>query len=68
MEYYKEYWERWECRYWLRAIESCRKCLFETLCRLEKTGSLVNKRNKSEWLKQSKQWEEWKQVLDPNQQ
>ena len=36
MEYYKEYWERWECRYWLREIESCRKCLFETLCRLEK--------------------------------
>ena len=36
MEYHKEYWERWECRYWLREIESCRKCLFETLCRLEK--------------------------------
>lgn len=36
MEYYKEYWEIWECRYWLRAIESCRQCLFETLCRLEK--------------------------------
>lgn len=36
MEYPKEYWERWECRYGLREIESCRKCLFETLCRLEK--------------------------------
>ena len=51
MEYYKEYWDRWECRYWLREIESCRKCLFETLCRLEKTDSLVNKRKKSNyWL------------------
>ena len=48
MEYYKEYWDKWECKYWLREIESCRKCLFEALCRLEKTDSLVNKRNKSE--------------------
>ena len=32
-----EYWENTgECRYWLATIESCRKCLFETLCRLEK--------------------------------
>ena len=44
MEYYKENWINGECRYWLRAIESCRQCLFETLCHLEKTDSLVNKR------------------------
>ena len=24
-----------ECRYWL-VMESCRQCLFETLCRLDK--------------------------------
>lgn len=36
MEYPKEYWIDNKCRYWLREIESCRKCLFETLCRLEK--------------------------------
>ena len=45
MEYYKEYWERWECRYWLACIESCSRCLFETLCRLEKQKSL-NPKNK----------------------
>lgn len=44
MEYYKENGINGECRYWLRAILSCRQCLFETLCRLEKTDSLVNKR------------------------
>lgn len=32
-----EYWEnKSECRYWLASILSCRQCLFETLCRLEK--------------------------------
>ena len=35
-EYPKENWINWECRYWLKAIESCRSCLFDTLCRLEK--------------------------------
>ena len=31
-----EYWETTEeCRYWL-VMESCWRCLFETLCRLEK--------------------------------
>jgi hypothetical protein len=31
-----EYWEnKSECRYWL-VMESCWRCLFETLCRLEK--------------------------------
>lgn len=38
-EYSKEYWIEWKCRYWLREIESCRKCLFETLCHLEKDKS-----------------------------
>lgn len=50
MEYYKEYWERWECRYWLREIISCRKCLFETLCRLEKDKKETEKKErKREW-------------------
>ena len=35
MEYYEQSRKQWECQYWL-VIESCRKCLFETLCRLEK--------------------------------
>jgi len=39
MEYPKEYWIDNKCRYWLATIESCRKCLFETLCRLEKQKS-----------------------------
>jgi hypothetical protein len=30
------------CRHWLQR-ESCRKCLFEVLCHLEETNSLVNK-------------------------
>lgn len=31
-----EYSEKWdECTYWLSSIESCKRCLFETLCRLE---------------------------------
>jgi hypothetical protein len=31
-----EYWETTEeCRYWL-TVEACSRCLFETLCRLEK--------------------------------
>ena len=37
IEYYKENWINWECRYWLKAIESCSKCLFEVLCHLEKS-------------------------------
>ena len=34
-----EYSKEWEdkCRYGLASIESCRQCLFETLCHLEKT-------------------------------
>lgn len=34
--YYEESDNREKCRYWLASIESCRKCLFETLCHLEK--------------------------------
>ena len=48
MEYYKENGINWECRYGLRQIESCRQCLFDVLCHLAKTDSLVNKRKKSE--------------------
>ena len=44
MEHYKENGINGECRYGLRQIESCKKCLFDVLCHLEKTDSLVNKR------------------------
>ena len=54
-EYWIETEDNRECRYWM-VIESCSQCLFETLCRLEKD-------KKSQWLEQ---WEEWEQVLDPN--
>ena len=47
MEYPKEYWIDNKCRYWLREIESCRKCLFETLCHLEK-DTLNNNTNTNE--------------------
>ena len=54
-EYWIETEDKRECRYWL-VVEKCSSCLFETLCRLEKQKSLVNKKEKSE------------QVLDYNQQ
>jgi hypothetical protein len=57
METYKENGINWECRYGLRAIESCRKCLFEALCHLEKNDSLVNKRKKSDlYSNNNKEW------------
>lgn len=31
-----------KCTYWLY-VESCRKCLFENLCRLEKNGVIQPK-------------------------
>lgn len=34
------------CKYWLQ-IESCRKCLFEVLCRLENQKDLQHK--KEQW-------------------
>ena len=35
---YYEYWEKkGECTYWL-TVESCRRCLFETLCRLDQNN------------------------------
>lgn len=48
IEYRKEFGIEWKCRYWLREIESCKKCLFETLCRLEKNQESLNY-NKTEW-------------------
>lgn len=33
-----EFWEENKCRYDLY-VKSCRQCLFETLCRLEKQNS-----------------------------
>ena len=35
MERYEQSKEKWKCNYWL-VMDSCRSCLFETLCRLEK--------------------------------
>ena len=35
MEYYEQSRDTTKCQYWLY-IKSCRECLFETLCRLEK--------------------------------
>ena len=37
-EYWIETEDKRECRYWM-VIESCSRCLFETLCRLEKQKS-----------------------------
>lgn len=34
--YYEESDNREKCKYNLATVDSCRKCLFETLCRLEK--------------------------------
>ena len=48
IEYYKENWINWECRYWLKAIESCRSCLFDTLCRLEKDAKKRQEKEKSD--------------------
>lgn len=38
MDKFYEYSDnREECKYWIAAVESCRRCLFETLCRLEQS-------------------------------
>lgn len=42
-----EQWKEWECRYWLETMESCRKCLFETLCHLEKWKDIHEADNNS---------------------
>jgi hypothetical protein len=46
-EYPKEHWENWICPYGLVVI-SCRECLFDTLCRLnkEKKSDLSNNNDK----------------------
>ena len=42
MEKYYEYWEtREKCTYDL-VVESCSRCLFETLCRLKKQKDLYS--------------------------
>lgn len=38
------------CEKWLQRA-NCSKCLFETLCRLEKTDSLVNEKEVKFWIK-----------------
>jgi len=35
MEYFEQSKDKTKCQYWL-VMKSCRDCLFETLCRLEK--------------------------------
>ena len=47
-EYPKEHWIEWKCRYGLACILSCRQCLFDTLCRLEKEKNQNLDSNKSE--------------------
>lgn len=47
MENYKPYYEYWKenktkCEYDI-VVESCRRCIFETLCRLEKQKQDNNK-------------------------
>lgn len=34
-KYYEYSDDKEECKYKLAVVDSCRKCLFETLCRLE---------------------------------
>jgi len=53
IEYPKEHWENWICRYGLASIQSCKACLFDVLCHLERTEELrkkeeVNKKEKSD--------------------
>lgn len=35
-KYFEQSDDTKQCRYGLASIESCRQCLFETLCRLER--------------------------------
>ena len=43
IEYPKEHWENWKCRYGLASIQSCKACLFDVLCHLERTEELRKK-------------------------
>ena len=44
MDKYYEYSDnKEECKYWLAVVDTCRHCLFETLCRLENTKKLEKK-------------------------
>ena len=46
MEQYKnyEYWIDNKCRYWLQvSVNSCRACLFNTLCHLEYEAERLKK-------------------------
>ncbi len=44
MERYYEYSDnKKECKYKLAILDGCRKCLFETLCRLEHNKKVITK-------------------------
>lgn len=36
MDKYEYSKEKDKCAYWIASVRSCRECLFETLCKLEK--------------------------------
>ena len=41
-----------KCAYWLEAVKSCRLCLFNVLCNLERNTERNLHRNEWEWEKQ----------------
>lgn len=44
IEYRKEFGIEWKCRYWLAvSCNSCRQCLFETLCQFEHNQEQIKK-------------------------
>ena len=51
MEQYKnyEYWIDNKCKYWLQvSVNSCRACLFNTLCHLEYEAERLKVKEKSD--------------------
>ena len=54
MENYEQSRESNKCQYWL-VMESCRQCLFETLCRLDKE-KFLDKKNKEDDQNKNTMW------------
>lgn len=48
MDTYEYSTEKDRCAYWLEVMRSCRLCLFNTLCNLEKNKILDQKNNDNE--------------------
>jgi len=44
MEYYEYSEDKTKCTYWL-IMESCRQCLFETLCNYQNNQRILNSNN-----------------------